>query len=251
MLQDDTQIPDTFGMSRHGLFTASEIAKLLKGGSRPMTEDELRTEKDKKGKRKKIDTLFGDTAMSYIYDKIAEFVTGESKHAFKSEATDWGLNEETDAIKYFELITGKKVRHFGMAEYKFYPYKTIGGCSPDGMLVDENSCIQVKCPFLSSNHIVYLLAKGDNQQWLKKNKPDYYAQCQFEMMCTEVDKCYFVSYDRRAIEHYHRMAVIELLPDIELQNELAERVLQAAVILHEAIEELQTPDPIYKMNKAA
>lgn len=228
----EQQMQDSFEFSRYGKFTASEISKLLKSG---------------RGK----DELFGDTAKTYINEKIAECLTGESKPSIKSVATDWGLENERDAVLFFEMITGKSVHHYGVGEYKFFTYKNIGGCSPDGIIESENANIQVKCPFLVANMIPYLLIKGDRQQWLKKNEPDYYAQCQFEMMCCGTNKCYFVVYAgaERMIEHFHRMVVIELLPDEELQKELDMRITAAAKILYEAIQELRTPDIIYSLNQ--
>lgn len=211
---------NNFENSRFGKFTASEIHALLS-----------------KGRNK--DAYFGDSAMTYIREKIAEIITGEPKQQVKSAATEWGLEKEIDAVKWFETVTGKKVQHFGAHEYKFFAYNTYSGCSPDGLVNGESANIQVKCPFVSANHIAYMIAEGDAQQWLKANEPKYYTQCQFEMMCCKTDKCYFVSYDDRAIEPQHRMKIIELLPDIELQSELSERIEKAAEIVRASVTRLQ------------
>lgn len=229
------QQQDNFKDSRFGLFTASEIHRLLKGS-------------------KKKDELFGDGAISYINEKIAECITGESKPSMRSIATDWGLDNETDAIKWFEACTGNKVIHHGVANYKFYPYRHSGGCSPDGVVMDLNTLtaiVQAKCPYVSANHINYLRVTGDRearQNWLKANEPEYYAQCQFEMMCVDIDTCYFITYDPRTIEHYHRMAIFELSPDKELQAEINLRLEAATDILIEAIRVLESMNPV---NKAA
>lgn len=223
------QTNDNFIDSRFGKFTASEIYRLLVSG-------------------KKKEDLFGEGAITYINEKIAEVVTGETKGSAKTVATEWGgIEHETDAMKWFTLITGKAVHHYGANEYKFYPYKTIGGCSPDGKCLDENAIIQAKCPFVSANHIEYLLIKGgqkERQEWLKKNQKQYYAQCQFEIMCVTFDnglpceKCYFITYDPRAIEPAHRMVIIELTPDEEMQNDIAERIVCAATMVSDAIDQL-------------
>lgn len=240
------QTSDNFQESRFGKFTASEVHRLMASGSRPMTDAEL--EARPKGERKTtVKTMFGDGAITYINEKIAECLTGESKPSVGSVATQWGLDNEVDAVMYFEMITGKKVQHFGVNDYKFFPYLTTGGCSPDGIIQAENANVQVKCPYLAANIIPYLLIKGDRQDWLKTNEYEYYVQCQFEMMCCNTEKCYFVVFagSDRMIEHYHRMVVIELLPDVELQQEIAERVKAASEILFTSIVQLQTPDPIF------
>lgn len=229
-----------FTDSRFVLFTASEIHRLMKGG--------------KGGK------LFGDGAMTYIHEKVAEVITGESKPSVGSAATQWGLDNEADAVKYFELVTGKKVVHYGCNNYVFFPYKNIGGCSPDGIVEADNATVQVKCPFLAANIVPYLLAasmysKEELQEWLKVNEEQYYTQCQFEMMCAsehlgvKIEKCYFVVYAGadRMIEHYHRMVVIELSADLEMQNELDMRTTEANKILSEMVGKLQVPNPIYEV----
>lgn len=222
---------DNFKDSRFGLFTASEIHRLLKGS-------------------KKKDELFGDGAMTYINEKIAECITGESKPSMRSVATDWGLDNETDAMKWFEGTTGNKIIHHGVANYKFYPYKHCGGCSPDGVVMDLNriaAIIQAKCPYLSANHINYLRVTGDKearQQWLKANEPEYYAQCQFEMMCVGVNTCYFITYDPRTIEAYHRMAVFELSADLELQADINKRLDAATDILTDSLRLLENMNPV-------
>lgn len=211
----------TFTESRLGRFTASEIHKLMKSG-------------------KKKDEYFADGAMTYIYEKIAEAITGQPKAQVKSMATEWGLQMETDAIKWFEIITGKKVQHFGANEYKFYEFNNNSGCSPDGLVIGENANVQAKCPFNSANHINYLTIRDNAAEWLKKNEYEYYAQCQFEMMCCKTDKCYFISYDDRTVEPEHRMKIIELLPDAEFVKELTERIKKATEIVRNDLEYLQT-----------
>lgn len=210
----------SFSESRVGMFTASEIYKLLKRG-------------------KNKNEYFGDVARGYINEKIAEIITGEPKVNLKSAATEWGLEKETDAVKWFEEITEKKVVHFGMNEYMFFPYNAVSGCSPDGLVQGESANIQVKCPFNSASHIKYLLHGDNAQEWLKKESEEYYAQCQFEMMCCKTRKCYFVSYDDRAINPEHRMAIIELLPDKEIIDALNERIERASEIVRLSLEELE------------
>lgn len=211
---------DNFLESRLGRFTASEIWKLLKTG-------------------KAKDEMFGEMAKTYIDEKIAEAITGQKKAQIGSAATSWGLDKEKDAILWFEHITGKKVKQFGAEEYKFFPYDNNSGCSPDGLLLNENANIQVKCPFNSGNHIQYLLVNDEDASlWLKKNQFEYYAQCQFEMMCCKTEMCYFVSYDDRVVEPQHRMKIIKLSPDLEMQSDIDLRIKHASDLVRNALDKL-------------
>jgi len=257
----EQQPKQTFEDSRMGLFTASEISRLLVSGSRPMTETELAEEKAKGGKRKTVDTLFGDGAVTYMNEKIGICITGETPPTFDTVATRWGKEQEEDAIKWFELITKKKVQHFGVFEYRFFPYKNSGGCSPDAKVIEESACVQVKCPYLSSNHVTYLRVIGDQkkrQEWLKKNEKDYYAQCQFEMMCLgeaegkkTLEKCYFVTYDPRTNDHWLRMSIFELTPDESLQADIDLRITEAHKIVSETLKQFSEPSELYYSKQAA
>jgi len=61
---------------RRGKFSGSEIHKLLVGGTRKMTEAELAQAKIDKNKRKTVDVIFGDTALTYIAEKAYDTVFG-------------------------------------------------------------------------------------------------------------------------------------------------------------------------------
>ncbi len=147
---------NNFMEKRFGKFTASEVHRLMT--------------KSKSG------AMFGDGAMTYIYEKVSECLTGESKPSVSTAATQWGLDNEADAVKFFELVTKKKVQHYGCNEYTFWNYKDTGGCSPDGLLLTEDATLQAKCPFLVSNFIPYLLIEGNRQEWLKKNEKEYFKR---------------------------------------------------------------------------
>lgn len=222
--------------ARFGLFTASEIHRLLASGTRPMIKEELEEEKAKGGKRKTVDVLFGDGAMTYIYEKVAQCITGESKPQIRSAATDWGLENEADAVLWFEHITGLKGQHFGAKEYKFFNYNSKSGCSPDWLL-EGVAGLQVKCPYVSANHIPYLLS-DKSAKWLKSYAPDYYTQTQFEMMCLKVPKMYFATYDPRTLEAGHRMVLFVLEKDEELHKELDMRITEASKIVSQILNNL-------------
>jgi hypothetical protein len=204
---------------RLGKFTSSEISKLLKGG-------------------RKKDQLFGLTALSYINEKIAEIITGESK-VVEGKALEWGAANESDGINLFQQIHHEGIEYFGVANPQFFPFTSIAGGSPDGLT--ETAVIEVKCPYNSANHVEFLLAaKGsDHNTWLAENREDYYAQVQMNMLCTGRAKAYLISYDPRAINHYHRIAVLEIDIDKSLQDDLVIRLSEAKNIVKQALSTLE------------
>lgn len=222
--QQAAQQPDKFEDSRFGRFTASEISRLLVSA--------------------KDGSMFGDDAKTYIDEKIAECITGEGKKSPSTKETEWGIEHEPDAIKWFTLITGIEVEHYGVSNYKFFPYGNWGGCSPDGITKGEKRRnVQVKCPYVSANHVKHLLVKGtkeERQQWLKKTQKKYYTQCQKEMMSCGTDGCYYITYDPRTIEPQHRMAIFELSIDEEMRADIDTRLEAASIIVADSLKHLET-----------
>lgn len=215
---DNSQI-----ITRLGCFTSSEIGKLMKSG-------------------RSKDKVFGDTAMTYIMEKVAEIVTGERKQQAFSFSLDWGNQNEKDAFltfKSFMNLPDEEVIYYGKENFKYFEFNEFSGGSPDG--VTSDACIEIKCPFNSSIHIESLiLAKasevdGNGNERLKEFNPDYYAQLQWNMKCTGMTKGYFVSYDPRTVEHSHRLAVLNVKLDEPFVTELETRVSLAVDIIRDTL----------------
>lgn len=191
-------------VNRLGMFTASSIYKLMQSG-------------------RAKDKLFGDTAMTYIYEKLAEIVTGEYAKPARSASLDWGNEYEKDASMWLQKTYPHK--YHGKEDFVFYNYNEFSGGSPDGL--SDTHVFEYKCPFVSANHIKWLV--NNNQEWLKKEHNDYYVQLQFNMACTGKEMGIIASYDPRTVSHEHRMAIIEVERDTELLKDLCEVRLPAAV----------------------
>lgn len=190
-------------ISRLGMFTASSIWQLMKGG--------------------RSKELFGQQAMTYIHEKIAEIITGESKPQARSASMDWGNQNEKDA--YLWLNKTHPHEYMGKENFKFYEFNQFSGGSPDGM--SESAVFEYKCPYNSSNHIEWLMY--GSPEWLKKEHFDYYVQLQFNMACTGKETGFIASYDPRTVDHKHRMAIIEVERDKELVEDLTSIRIPAAV----------------------
>ena len=209
---------------RLGKFTASEIWKLLKGG-------------------RKKDEMFGQTALSYINEKIAEILTGEAPELTNVKALEWGSANELDAVELFARQHHETVEHFGGGNPQFFPFHSIAGGSPDALT--ESSVIEVKCPWNSANHVEFL--KGartstPHNDWLRDNKEEYWAQIQFNMICCGKEFGYLVSYDPRVIRPEHRLAVLivdrdeAFFSDIVSRLDAAKEIVKATLNIFEPAE---------------
>jgi putative phage-type endonuclease len=118
-----------------------------------------------------------------------ERLTGQQEEGFvRNAAMQWGVDKEDEARVAYSFLTGRNVVEVGL-----YKHPTIIGshASPDG-LVDDDGCIEIKCPN-SATHI----------ETLKSNKVDhkYLLQMQWQMACADRQWCDFVSYDPRMPDH--------------------------------------------------
>jgi len=191
---------------RIGRFTSSEMYKLL---TPPKTKEAKEAGK------------LSETALTYIYVKVAESITGQKKQDSYAFPLVYGKQTEPEAIEYFCEKTGHIHEPIG-----FIPFGDHAGGSPDG-IIDGNSLLETKCPYAVETHIDYLML---TDQWdLKRLNPAYYTQMQSNLLFSEKEKGYFVSYDPRYPEK-QRMAIIEVKPD----QEIFDRIVS---VLPKAIEE--------------
>ncbi len=119
---------------------------------------------------------------------VVERLTGQQEEGFTSAAMQWGVEKEEEARIAYSFLTGRDVVEVGL-----YKHPTIIGshASPDG-LVDDDGCIEIKCPN-SSTHIEVLKT---NQVAHK-----YLLQMQWQMRCADRQWCDFVSFDSRMPDH--------------------------------------------------
>ena len=193
---------------RRGKITSSEYHKLTKGGRRDMTEEELAEEKKRGGKRKTIDTLFGEGAITYITSRITEMQSSEIKEEMDFKQTEWGKNNEAAAAEHFEAITGLSIIHYGISCPQFFPYGDYAGGSPDFEVVDEPSIGEIKCPYDENVHTRRLLIKSIDQ--FKEEEPEAWHQCQMNTFIMGKEACYYASFDPRRIDPTLRMKIIKI-----------------------------------------
>lgn len=203
---------------RLGKFSASEIGKLMiKGRSK--------------------DQYFGDGAITYIESRAAEIFNQLPVTDLEGmKAIEWGNQHEAAAALAFSEKIGVEIEYFGKSNPTFYPYEPVklwAGGSPDGIVPTEKAGLELKCPENSTQHIKFWRMKEAID--LKDEKPLYYGQVQFNMMCTGYRKWYFVSYDPRPLELRVQLKILEVPYDATYCKELDERLKKAVAMLREII----------------
>ena len=189
---------------RCGRFTSSEIYKLL--------GDPRSAEAKKAGK-------WSDGAETYIHTKVAEMLTGYVSESPRTAAITWGEDHEPFARELYGTMRGIKIGKAG-----FTVYGDHAGGSPDGF-IDDGIFIEIKCPYNSTNQIDYL--KLDKGIELKALHPDYWSQCQANMIFTNRPICIFIAYDPRFAIEKQRIKVLEIGPDNEVQDLIKIRLEKA------------------------
>lgn len=184
---------------RIGRFTASEIYKLLKSG-------------------KAKDSFFGDTAMTYIHEVVAEILSGVAKEA-TSKAMEWGKFQEPFAIEAYRRATSKELEYHGTENPVFIEYGEYAGGSPDG--ITDTHLLEVKCPFEGANHVKHLLLTPET---FPDKRPEYYAQVQFNMFLTNRDKAHFISFDPRMASEEQQLFILEIPYNAEFVEAIKSRI---------------------------
>ena len=118
-------------------------------------------------------------AEKYIYQVAGERILGYPEETYQNQWMARGSELEDEARKYYEFITGHKVRQVGFVEIDEFV-----GCSPDG-LIDEDGGLEIKCPALAT-HVKYLLDD--------KMPSEYIPQVQGNMYVTGREWWAFLSY---------------------------------------------------------
>ena len=164
------------------------------------------------------------SAETFIYEKAAEILTGETKAVY-GEALNWGIDHEADAFQSFQETQFDEYNYYGGETYVFIPYGEYSGYSPDGL--NDQAIIEIKCPFNSGIHLKnHRIVDGST---LKTMHPEYYWQMQMGMICTDTNKGYFISYDPRMPIH-KQMHIAQIERD-DVKNDIDEKLAIATEIM--------------------
>lgn len=174
--------------------------------------------------------VFGDGAWTYIYEKMDEWSTGiVEENGFKgNDATDYGLAYEDDARDMIQKVRGYKVELCG-----FETYNDSFGGSPDG-LVDKHGILEIKVPFIGTNHMAYMDLENADQ--FKKFYKKHYTQIQSNLLVTKREWCDFCSFNPRPKIELLQIKLIRIYRDEEMIKDIDESVALATDILTERFE---------------
>lgn len=187
-----------------------------------------------KGRSK--EEVFGATAKTYLYqlagernlnpdvvDDDMEFAGYlDAEVAINSKPIRLGHEREPEARKLFEKAYSKEV-----FEVVSCPHDTIPNfaASPDGITIVDGrpeACVEIKSTGIA-NFMRYSTEVKD-AEGLKKCNPTYYWQTQAEMMCTGLDKTYFIVFSPYEAMPLH---VVEIPRNEEDCKLLEERIQEA------------------------
>jgi hypothetical protein len=107
-ISDTQQRSEEWHAQRLGKFTASRFGDLMTNG-------------------RKKDEVLGQTAISYIYEKAAELLTGQRTEIF-GKALDWGNEYEPICKAYYS-----RDYWLTLEEMPFVEINEYSGASPDGL----------------------------------------------------------------------------------------------------------------------
>lgn len=117
---------------------------------------------------------------NYRIQLVCERLTGLKEETYTNHHMERGVRLEPIARALYEAKNDVFVNEIGFVQH---PTIEMAGASPDGMLNDGQ--IEIKCP-TAANHIETVLSGS----WPAK----YYPQMQWQMACTGLGWCDFISY---------------------------------------------------------
>lgn len=120
--------------------------------------------------------------------------------------TNYGKENEDNAIRQFEQLTGKKVRKAGLLIGRKFPFLAA---SPDGSILEENALVEVKCPYkargsgieeaVNNKEILFATYKGGKLSLKREDK--YYYQVQGQLHVTGKQFCYFIVWTPKGLAY--------------------------------------------------
>jgi hypothetical protein len=211
----ETSKKEEFHRNRSGLFTASEIHKLI---------------------THKCEIAKNETSRNYIFEKAFEKVTGQTARLeIGAKSIEWGLAYEKQAVEAYETLTGNQVRFTG-DEQTFLKHKTLHiGAYPDGIVL-KNIPLECKCPANGGEHFKNLNC-GQDVDKFSKLRFAYYIQVQTQIMLSESEFGEFFTFRPNLEEKYSRYYL--RVPRSEtVINQIEEAVKLASEQLNEIINSL-------------
>ncbi len=190
---DLIQGTDAWLKARLGIITASEMHKLITPTGKVANNDDIR---------------------AIVFQKVAERLTGKVEENFSNHHMERGRVFEPFAK---DLYSEKRyqVRDCGFITRQFDGFKI--GYSPDGLLVDKNGAIEIKCPE-QHKHVREIIEDESPKSAM--------MQIQTGMLVAGLEFVDFCSFYNGM-----PMRIVTVEPDLEIQ----EKIILAAANLEECV----------------
>lgn len=175
------------------------------------------------------DKPFGDSAMSYLYTLVGERLSGFSHDETQNTpiACEYGKEQEPVARAAYQWSTGNNVAEFGFSLHA--EHKDIGA-SADGVVVEEDGIIEIKCPWTCRESTRTLCTLEIPRK--------YKAQVQGILWVSDRQWCDYVSFDSRLPKHL-QLCIIRVQRDEEYIKTLSERIVEFAQLVSKTERELR------------
>lgn len=211
-------------ISRLGYFTGSRIGELMTSG-------------------RKKEELFGQTAMSYIYEVAAErnllpayvndeylFEIYDNYMTAFTKYMEFGKENEAFAIERYQLLTGYTCEE---VESLRHPSLKWFSASPDRIVhlgTKRRAIAEVKC--VKPGRFMEYKDKVYDNATLKAIEPKYYYQVQAEMICSKLRIADFIVFCPFLKNGLH---VVRIKADWDVQDEIKFRVREANKLIKKII----------------
>ena len=148
-----------------------------------------------------------------LFDQYLDFTVASSK------MMAWGNDHEQDALGAYVSLKGRKVTSCGSLPH---PEVAAFWDSPDGILLDADGVVEVKCP-APKTHAEYLTSVHDGES-LKKANEVYYWQVMAHMAVTGASFTDWMSYCPFLKPSLH---VVTIERDEDAIGQMLERIVAA------------------------
>ena len=164
------------------------------------------------------------TRLNYMYQVVAERLTGQPQDTYSNEYMEWGQETEAQAKSHYEYMESVYTDKVGFVEMNEWI-----GASPDALIGDDG-LLEIKCP--KSVTQIQRAALGEFPS-------EYTAQVQGQIWVCEREWCDFVSFDPR-IRGDASYFKIRVFRDDEFINDMAMKIDQFITETREMLDKLGT-----------
>lgn len=215
----DTTVHEKWLMDKWGCFSASKNHLLLSKG---------------------VGEMFGKGAKTYIEEVAIEAYTMfNTEESVETYAMKMGKIRESESFSRYRRLLGVDfLQYHGGDNPIFKKYCVDSGCSPDCTAPKADGTLSFGAEFKNNQRKQHFtdLRTIDDQFDLKNEHLDDYMQCQFSMMCYNVNLWHWCSCNEYFPER-DKMLIIEVKEDKQFQDNFYIRLQMAKKIKHRIIEQ--------------